>query len=88
MKARTAAILVSIALAVGSTSTAIILAGNGAAEACHNQQALVDGLYKIMNRSTERLPQFVAEGTITQAQADQAMRDNAESKRDIKRPQC
>ena len=88
LRVRATAVIVAVILAIGSTSTAIILAGNGAADACENQQALVDGIYKIMDRSTERLPQFVREGTITQAQADQARADNAESKADIKRPTC
>lgn len=57
-------------------------------EACHQQQAIVDGIYTILDRSTQHLHRYVREGVISQAQADQAREDNAAAKRDIARPTC
>ena len=88
MRVRTAALAVAIALAVSSSTYAIINAGEGASEACHNQQALVDALYTILDRSSRLIPGYVDSGTITSAQGVQALADNAAAKRDIVRPSC
>ena len=88
MKARTIALLVATAMAIGSSTFAIVHAGSEADDACHAQQALVDGLYTILDRSTERLPQYVHDGVISQRQADQALADNTAAKHDIVRPSC
>ena len=88
MKVRTAAVIIAVVLAIGSTSFAVVRAGHQANDVCHSLQAQNDALYKIIDRSTQRLPQFVSDGTITQAQADQAYADNAESKADLVRPKC
>lgn len=78
----------SIALAISCTGTAVIVTNQAIKRTCDDQKALTDGIQTILKRSTDRIPQYVRDGIITEAQAQQAYADNTKAQKDIRDPKC